>query len=118
MAPRGSVFLLRVTCLIALLAVLIAPATLAWDSCERGPSAGGGGVQGIEVPPGGGGPGSGSGGDNGDPDDISILFNDPTDPTVISSDQHQRDLPSPRVRFAPYRGAGWYVFFWWTGIGW
>ena len=117
MAPRKSVWVLRIVSLVVLLTLLIAPSVIARNSSQlaHGGHVGGGGDQ-ISNPPGG--PTGGGGGDNGDPDDISILFNGPTDPGVISNGHNRTGMSPVRVRIEPYRAGAWYVFFWWTGIGW
>jgi len=118
MAPRKSVWVLRIVCVVALLVWFGTPDALAKNLSTAGPSGWDSGGQGANLPPGGGGPGGSGGGDNGDPDDISILFNDPNGPTTISNEGRRTELPPIYARIDPFRGSAWYVFFWWTGIGW
>ncbi len=114
MAPRKSLSALRIVCFALLLAFLVVPSVIASNSTTGGPSPIGnpGGRQGIQGPPGG--PTSG---DNGDPDDISILFNRPSNPTPVSGHAYTA-APPVNSRIAAYRAGALYLFFWWTGIGW
>jgi hypothetical protein len=119
MAPRKLDSVFRVICIVLFLAFLVAPSVIARSHEEIGPGpvGGSGGPAGqIGNPPGG--PTGGGGGDNGDPDDISILFNGPSDPRTISDRHNRTALPPVYSRITPYRAGAWYAFFWWTGIGW
>jgi hypothetical protein len=112
MAPRKSLWSLWVVGFSVALSLLFSPvviASLPYHAIGSDGSGGGG----VYQPPNSG-PGPGGGG--GDPDDFSIYFNRPADPTIVS-DRHQRtELPAVLSKVEKYRWGAWYVLQFMIGI--
>ncbi len=114
MAPRRFLRLFGIVGLIAVFLLLIMPAVFA--KCPVALAPGDDGGRYIEEPPIGGGPGTGGGGDNGDPDDISIYFQDPDSPSIGSGDAYQPAPPPALLRHVSVRASARYALLFLIGM--